>query len=355
MARFDPAEQDVASEAFRFLVTRTGTKIALAVDDLSGYTSLPGATLAPVLEKLAAGGRRILRPVAVPERADAVRYEIFHDVLGPAITDWRRRREAVKTQSAIRQEQEERRREELRLAEERRRRERSRYLKVGLVVLSIGVVALSIVSWVAWTKSQEAAERTEQARLALDQARRESLELRLAMQQLQQASKAAEAGARAAIGAARTSRGEPPGRSAASELREAFLGGDTGDIRDTARRLGLLNEQIRFRARRVPQDYRIEQGQIYEYSMEPVADSVPGGLRRLLVVTFKMNHPTFRTKLLVGDPQKGFRATYIGWGCLTAVPVLLEYADPSQPPQVAIFDMCDNTETVGRGSSGRSS
>jgi hypothetical protein len=380
MARLDPTEQDVAVEAFRVLVNRTGTKIALAVDDLAGYTALPAARLAPVLEKLAAGGRRILRPVAIPERADAVRYEIFHDVLGPTIADWRRRHQAVQEQAAIRREQEERRLDELRRAEDRRRRERSRYLAVGLVVLSIGFAALLAVSWIAvkqsriaMQQSREAAERAEQARaaralaersreaavlsaqlaeeqrrtaiLARERAEQQSLELRLALQQLQQASKAAEAGARAAIGAAQTGRGEPPGATAASELRQVFIGGDTGEIRDTARRLGLLNEQVRFRARRVAQDYQIEQGQVYEYSLEPVAGSVPGGLGRLVVVTFKMDHPTFRNKLLVGDPQRGFRATYIGWGCLSVVPVLLEYADPRQPPQVAMFEMCGNVET----------
>jgi hypothetical protein len=87
MGRLEPFERDVAAQAFRFLVTRTGTKIALAVDDLAGYTSLPVETLAPVLEKLAAGGQRILRPVPVPDRPDPTRYEIFHDVLGQAITD----------------------------------------------------------------------------------------------------------------------------------------------------------------------------------------------------------------------------------------------------------------------------
>ena len=47
----------------------------------------------PVLEKMSASGIRILRPVAPPpDQLNApTRYEIFHDVLAPAMLDWRRR------------------------------------------------------------------------------------------------------------------------------------------------------------------------------------------------------------------------------------------------------------------------
>jgi hypothetical protein len=34
-----------------------------------------------------------------------------------------------------------------------------------------------------------------------------------------------------------------------------------------------------------------------------------------------------------------------GWGCLTTVPVFLEYAEPRRPPEVALFEMCDKLDT----------
>jgi hypothetical protein len=329
MGQLGPSERDVAAQAFRFLVTRTGTKIALTVDDLAGYAALPAEALAPVLEKLAGGGRRILRPVPVPERPETTRYEIFHDVLGQAITDWRRRHEVAREQEAIRREQEQRRLEEVKAAEAKRQHERSRYLQIGLGVLSVGVTILLALSWIAWQQARE-------ARYALA----------LAEQAAREANSTAQAGIEAR--SAQASVVHPTRAAASTELREAFLTGDTDGVEQVARRLRLLNQEVRFQGQRVPLDYRIAQGQVYEFSMWPIPDSVPGGLRSLAVVTFKMNHPTFKVRLLVGDRDRGFRVGYIGWGCLGTVPVLLEYVDPSRSPEVALFEMCANLETVSR-------
>jgi hypothetical protein len=265
-----------------------------------------------------------------------LRYEIFHDVLGQAITDWRRRSEAFRQEEAIRREQEEQRRKELQEAEARRQRERSSYLKIGLLVLSAVIVLLLVAVGFAWQQRRAAVEESKKTRFALEQA--------------QQAAREAEAAARAAIEArsAQASRVEPSAAPVGSRLREAFLGGDTNKAVAAARELALLNETARFRSERVSQNYGIEQGQVYEFSIQPLPDSFPGGLRSLAAVTFKMNHPTFRNQVLIGDPKRNFRASYIGWGCLTRVPVLLEYADPRRPPELAVFDMCENLATVSR-------
>jgi hypothetical protein len=98
MNRLDPGEQEVAADVARFLVTPSGTKIAWTAADLAAVT-YPKAELADlafpqvtsVLEKLAEGDTRILRPVAPPAGEGPTRYEIFHDILGPAILDWRTR------------------------------------------------------------------------------------------------------------------------------------------------------------------------------------------------------------------------------------------------------------------------
>ena len=98
MNRLDPGEQEIAADVARFLVTPSGTKIAWTAADLAAVTypkpelaELAFPQVTSVLEKLAEGDTRILRPVAPPAGQGPTRYEIFHDILGPAILDWRTR------------------------------------------------------------------------------------------------------------------------------------------------------------------------------------------------------------------------------------------------------------------------
>jgi Novel STAND NTPase 1 len=98
MNRLDPGEKEIASNVARFLVTPSGTKIAWTAADLaalaypkSDVTDWAFPQVASVLEKLAEGDTRILRPVAPLTGQGPTRYEIFHDILGPAILDWRAR------------------------------------------------------------------------------------------------------------------------------------------------------------------------------------------------------------------------------------------------------------------------
>ncbi|MBI4785582.1 MAG: ATP-binding protein [Chloroflexi bacterium] len=92
MKRLSSKEQDVAAGMFRYLVTPSGTKIAHTAPDLAAYANVPEKRVVPVLGKLSSGDVRILRPVAAaPDQAQVPRYEIFHDVLAPAILDWRAR------------------------------------------------------------------------------------------------------------------------------------------------------------------------------------------------------------------------------------------------------------------------
>jgi hypothetical protein len=85
-------ERNVAAQVFHYLVTPSGTKIAHTSADLAKYAGLEPAELRPVLAKLTGGQDRVLRAVQPPPGTDeAERYEIFHDVLAPAILDWRTR------------------------------------------------------------------------------------------------------------------------------------------------------------------------------------------------------------------------------------------------------------------------
>lgn len=92
MQQLPRADRDIAARAFRYLVTPSQTKIAFTAPDLADFATVPQTKLEPVLKKLASPEVRVLRSVApaAGERKQT-RYEIFHDVLAPAILDWRER------------------------------------------------------------------------------------------------------------------------------------------------------------------------------------------------------------------------------------------------------------------------
>jgi CHASE2 domain-containing sensor protein len=93
MDRLTPAERRRMAEAFRYLVTPSGAKIAQSRDDLARLTHTREAELAAPLEKLSASGARILRPLD-----EAPTYELFHDLLARPLLDWRARFEAARLQ-----------------------------------------------------------------------------------------------------------------------------------------------------------------------------------------------------------------------------------------------------------------
>ena len=99
-------------------VTPDRTKIALSVHALKQFTGLSEQQLNPVLNKLSSAAIGFLRPVA------ARRYEIFHDVVAPAILDWRARY----VQAQERADAERKLAEATRRAEEQAPKERQKYL-----------------------------------------------------------------------------------------------------------------------------------------------------------------------------------------------------------------------------------
>jgi WD40 repeat protein len=93
MEGFRPDQKQTAAKAFQFLVTPSGTKFAHVLADLAHLTEVPEEELAPIMARLA--DLRILRQVpASSGQGDVLCYEIFHDVLAPAILDWRTRQVA---------------------------------------------------------------------------------------------------------------------------------------------------------------------------------------------------------------------------------------------------------------------
>ena len=146
MRALAPAEQETAARAFRYLVTRSGAKIAYSVPDLAAVSEIPESLLAPALEKLAAG-IRILRALApLPNQPGGARYEIFHDVLAPAILDWRARFLQAQDRAAAQHQ----------IARERRRVFR---LTLALASVTVLLVAFVALAYFAFTQQRLASSR----------------------------------------------------------------------------------------------------------------------------------------------------------------------------------------------------
>jgi WD40 repeat protein len=136
-------EQDTAAEIFNHLVTPSGSKIAHAAVDLAQYTSHSEAEIEALLQRLSSGDTRIVRAVPPPpDEPGPPRFEIFHDVLAPAILGWRSRQTATRLRRERAEAQERARRE-------RRRARTFRALAIGAGALAVLFAAL-VVYAVVW-------------------------------------------------------------------------------------------------------------------------------------------------------------------------------------------------------------
>jgi hypothetical protein len=156
MDALSQSEQRAAANIFQYLVTTSGSKIAYPVLDLAGTAALQESELISLTEKLSSGDVRILRPVGPmpgrPNEPRYERYEIFHDVLGPAILEWRARVE-------------ERERESARQRELARARERMwlRRLKYGMIGLAFLFVIMAVLVAFAVQQRQAAVAQKQEA------------------------------------------------------------------------------------------------------------------------------------------------------------------------------------------------
>ncbi|WP_454457648.1 WD40 repeat domain-containing protein [Thauera phenylacetica] len=139
MARLDARSQAVCASFFDRLVTPSGSKIACGAADLISWAGDLAPHVPAVLQALSDARNRILRTVPVPDNPEAMRYEIYHDVLAPAILDWRQRFEADRQrEEALRvaREKAARREEEAQAERERAARRALHRWLVGLGVMS---------------------------------------------------------------------------------------------------------------------------------------------------------------------------------------------------------------------------
>jgi len=129
-----------------------------------------------------------------------------------------------------------------------------------------------------------------------------------------------------------------------NRLKRAFL---TGDI-ETIQRIAAAetpDPALRFASRRTAISWKTPDGKpVYRWDLFPSPESLTGPLKSASQISYYMNHPTFNVKLLSAGAGNGFTASYNGWGCLSTVYVLIEYADPDTPPRLTQYDQCDATQ-----------
>jgi len=149
MEQLSPEYREVAAKVFQYLVTPTGAKSAQAADTLAEWSGVPLESVQTLLRSLSAGRQSVLRPVPSPQgMGGSSLYEIFHDVMGPAVLEWRRSYAAQQQQAdASRRLAAERQKvEEARVAAQRARRQ----LHQSWIIMTLVIIVALVVSCVAY-------------------------------------------------------------------------------------------------------------------------------------------------------------------------------------------------------------
>jgi hypothetical protein len=124
MRTLPAGDRGLAAEAFHFLVTVSGVRVALTAADLADYVGCSREEVMVLLKHLTAGGVRLLH--AVPGPGYEPRYEVPHDLVASAVADWRARHALGST---------------VELAQERRQVHQLGLAVVVLAVLVVGLIA----------------------------------------------------------------------------------------------------------------------------------------------------------------------------------------------------------------------
>ncbi|HEX5734107.1 MAG TPA: hypothetical protein VF131_14835 [Blastocatellia bacterium] len=165
MKKLDEQQQKTAASILRFLVTPSGTKIAQQPSSLAVWATVDPKQVREVLVALSSKQEMcILRKVSLPSQED--RYELFHDVLGPAILDWLDRYAKQQQAAEAKVEAERKLKEaqedaERRLAEERnqRLREQAKRQKAALIAAIVMIMIMTGLTIFAFSQKAEAARQ----------------------------------------------------------------------------------------------------------------------------------------------------------------------------------------------------
>jgi tetratricopeptide (TPR) repeat protein len=156
MAKLGAVEQEVCSRFFDRLVTPSGSKIACGVDDLTKWAGDLASHVPAVLQTLS--DSRLLRGAAASAlEPQTQRFEIFHDVLAPAVLAWRTRYIEARQRAEA----------ERRLDEQRRRTKEQAKVAKRLRRLSLALLAVAVLTigaaFFAWVQRNEAERQRGQA------------------------------------------------------------------------------------------------------------------------------------------------------------------------------------------------
>ncbi|MEO5897050.1 MAG: hypothetical protein ABIS06_15270 [Vicinamibacterales bacterium] len=234
-------------------------------------------------------------------------------------------REAVATRLANERELEirtQREREARLRAEVGELRSRKRLLSAVLVLVPALIAGLG---WALYNRT----DALQQARIARVEADRATQQQRYADEQRQDAVRERE---RAQSLLERLTN--------SNRLKQAFLSGDVATIQAIASTTP-EDAALRFQTNQTALGWKTAEGRpVYRYDMFPSPESLAGPLKSASQISYYMNHQTFNVKLLSAGSANGFTVSYNGWGCLSVVYVLIEFADPDTPPLLTHFDEC---------------
>ncbi len=218
LAALPADERDTALDLFRYLVTPSGTKIVYAASDLAEMVDRPEDRVADLLAEL--DHKRIVRHVPPPAGKSQPddRYEIFHDVLAPAIVDWRRRALEQRKRAEDGRERARLEREKHEADERARRDRRQSRILLALLGLVLAVVVAAFVAWRAAVADRNTAQSGQLAASAnADLGRNPELSAQLALAALQKShTPQAEAALRSALPLLELRRTLKPGVSVTS-------------------------------------------------------------------------------------------------------------------------------------------
>lgn len=310
METLAPLDQELCASFFDRLITPSGTKIACRLDDLTNWAGENKDHVSAVVKVL--DDKRLLRTIAAP--ADQLGappgYEIFHDVLAPAVLDWRRRFVERQMQARIRQEEEDKR---IKQQEEQRSAERARSGRRAVLVLTLFMIFFSlfaVYSFYQWTKAEELRQLAQQNLIKAKQSQQ------LAQQRLVKM------------------------RGALKLVKAAMSDDPYTQIEELAAQdASLLNREIQFRVTFKSLGYTNNNGkEVYRFKIFPIASSIPGGQKTLASITYRTPHPTFKKQMYTAGSENNFTLSYIGWGVINVI-AIIEYADPDEAPSLAIINM----------------
>lgn len=308
------------------LITEKGYRNSVAKDDATP-AHLSDEQLAHLID------RRLLR---VEERYGVLRIELTHDLLTRVVrghrdqlrqqaAEARRASEAAAVAAAERaaleaqmRDREDRLQAE-RLAEAQRAKRRFQRLAIGLAGVLLLAVAMAITAW----RQRDAVLEAQQTESKLRQVAEQQIVV--AEQQRQ-------------VAEARLQR-----ITTGLDIKRAVLAGDRDQIRRyLASRPADTGDSWRpaFTAAARPLGYRQGGQDIFSFRIAPTPEAAAKMQQRVVTVTYRLDHPSFRNPLLVTGPERQFSASYDGWGCMRIVLVMVEYLDPDRAPELIDFDMC---------------